>query len=255
MNSTVGQKIKNFRKRAGKSQFELELDIEASPGSISRIESGEVNPTKETLTKIAEVLKLTTQDAGTLYNLDFELKELPRMVNLAKKLNSLELDTILQSAVDDVVFSLGLNGAVILLVEGDYLRTKNITDVWESKAVMKLLKLVNFDLKISLSKPTENVIVKCVKDQKTYQRDSLRDFTVDVISARISDMSERITIHKSGLVIPLVHDKKSIGAIFFSKSDTGDFEKEISTLEAVAEYITQSIVNAQKFQELKSLKN
>lgn len=46
MDNTVGEKIRRFRKRAGVSQFELELRINASPGSISRIESGQVNVLK-----------------------------------------------------------------------------------------------------------------------------------------------------------------------------------------------------------------
>lgn len=55
----LGQKIKFFRKRAKISQFELEGKIGASAGSLSRIESGEVNPTKETLEKIKKALNLT----------------------------------------------------------------------------------------------------------------------------------------------------------------------------------------------------
>lgn len=59
-NITLGQRIKYFRKRAGISQLELETLIGTSSGSLSRIENGEVNPTKETLSKIAEVLRLTS---------------------------------------------------------------------------------------------------------------------------------------------------------------------------------------------------
>jgi len=41
------------------SQLELELQINASEGMISRIETGKVNPTKETVLKITEVLHLS----------------------------------------------------------------------------------------------------------------------------------------------------------------------------------------------------
>jgi len=57
-NDVLGRRIKYFRKRAQISQFDLENEIGASAGVISRIESGKVNPTKETVREIAEYLKL-----------------------------------------------------------------------------------------------------------------------------------------------------------------------------------------------------
>lgn len=72
MESKVGQRLRYFRRKADISQMQLELQIEASPGSISRIESGEVNPTKETIAKIAKVLNLSDREvdyiAGPLAN-------------------------------------------------------------------------------------------------------------------------------------------------------------------------------------------
>jgi transcriptional regulator with XRE-family HTH domain len=54
----IGNRIQYFRKRSGLSQFELEMEIDASPGSLSRIEHGITNPSKETIHKIAKVLGL-----------------------------------------------------------------------------------------------------------------------------------------------------------------------------------------------------
>lgn len=64
--STLGNRIKFFRKRAKISQFELEGKIGASAGSLSRIESGEVNPTKETLEKIVFALNLNSREENYL---------------------------------------------------------------------------------------------------------------------------------------------------------------------------------------------
>lgn len=69
-NLTLGEKIKSYRKRAGYSQLQLETEIDASQGSISRIESGKVNPTKETLAAIANELRISTEERLSLYNLD-----------------------------------------------------------------------------------------------------------------------------------------------------------------------------------------
>src|SRR5260221_6195037 len=63
----LGNKIRYFRKRAGLSQMQLELEINAAAGMISRIESGEVNPLKETLIKIAATLNLSDRERDYLY--------------------------------------------------------------------------------------------------------------------------------------------------------------------------------------------
>lgn len=58
LNITLGKKLRFFRTRAGVSQQEIENEIGLSSGTLSRIENGETNPTKETLFKIIKLLKL-----------------------------------------------------------------------------------------------------------------------------------------------------------------------------------------------------
>lgn len=69
---TLGQRIKTYRTSAGLSQLDLELEIDASPGSLSRIESGNTNPTKETLIKISQVLKLPPDKVTLLFGIGEE---------------------------------------------------------------------------------------------------------------------------------------------------------------------------------------
>jgi transcriptional regulator with XRE-family HTH domain len=68
-NLTVGQKIKYFRQRAGLSQHEFETLLDASPGSVSRIENDQTNPTKETLKRIATELELSDPEKLDLFEL------------------------------------------------------------------------------------------------------------------------------------------------------------------------------------------
>ena len=73
---TLGEKIRMFRKRAGISQSNLELEIDASFGSLSRIENDQTNPTKETLMKIAKVLNLREDEISYLFQIrDPEISE------------------------------------------------------------------------------------------------------------------------------------------------------------------------------------
>lgn len=62
----LGRRIRFFRNRAGISQFDLEIALDASAGMISRIESGKVNPTKETITKIAGELSINSRELDYL---------------------------------------------------------------------------------------------------------------------------------------------------------------------------------------------
>ena len=65
----LGQRVKNFREAKGLTQQELELEIGAACGHISRIESGKINPTKETLFRISEALRLTQKEKDVLFGL------------------------------------------------------------------------------------------------------------------------------------------------------------------------------------------
>lgn len=58
--NTIGNKIRVFRKLNGMSQLDLELAINTSTGTISRIENNETNPSKETILRISKVLKINS---------------------------------------------------------------------------------------------------------------------------------------------------------------------------------------------------
>lgn len=73
---TLGEKIKFYRKRVALSQLDVEVSTNMSIGSLSRIESNEINPTKETVFKIADYLKLNQKDLSNLLGInDFDVSE------------------------------------------------------------------------------------------------------------------------------------------------------------------------------------
>lgn len=65
-NLTLGRRLKFFRERAHISQFDLEGQMNAASGMISRIESGKVNPSKESVLAIANILKLNNKEIDYL---------------------------------------------------------------------------------------------------------------------------------------------------------------------------------------------
>lgn len=86
---SLGEKIKFFRTRLKVSQFSLEIIIGASAGSICRIESGKVNPTKETLFEIAKALNLNQEEITYLFGISETFQE--------NKQNLLQTRNLIQS--------------------------------------------------------------------------------------------------------------------------------------------------------------
>lgn len=62
----IGIRIRFFRERANISQLKLETEAGMSPGALSKIENGFVNPTKETLLDISEILDLSIYEQAYL---------------------------------------------------------------------------------------------------------------------------------------------------------------------------------------------
>jgi transcriptional regulator with XRE-family HTH domain len=69
MATPIGEKLKSFRTRAGLSQLDVEVACDMSSGMLSRIEKGLVNPTKETIRGLAQVLKLSQNELADLFDI------------------------------------------------------------------------------------------------------------------------------------------------------------------------------------------
>lgn len=65
-----GDKIRELRSKKGISQLDLEIKAGFCPGVVSRIETGKVNPSKETLAKIAVALGLSITECAKLFGLN-----------------------------------------------------------------------------------------------------------------------------------------------------------------------------------------
>lgn len=246
----LGQKIRNFRIKAGLSQFELENQIGASPGSLSRIENGQVNPTKETLQKVIEVLDLRISEAATLFNLN--LQQFPKIIRLAKNISSsLNVEKLLDVAVNEIMLELRLSGVAIFLIKDNYLYAVAIDDAPPGRqSLLKLLGLTRFSLKISLNEPTDNICVKCVKESKAYFSNDAYDFTKDVLNKQLTNYIARMSNFNSGIVLPMNMNEKVIGAVMYMKSEKENFENERGILEAFTEYLAVAISNAKRFEQL-----
>jgi transcriptional regulator with XRE-family HTH domain len=64
--NNIGRRIRYFRELKNITQVDLESEMDAASGFVSRIESNKVNPTKETLLKISQLLNLNSSEQSYL---------------------------------------------------------------------------------------------------------------------------------------------------------------------------------------------
>jgi GAF domain-containing protein len=251
-NNIIGDQIKKYRKRAKKSQLDLELAIGCSQGSISRIENGEVNPSKETLVHIIDVLNLKSFEAAPLLGLNIE--NIVDLVTISAKLNeSLNLDETFQHSVDKVCEELNLVAGSIALVVGNRLYAQTLTQNLITKIILKVIPIPIKSVSVSLEIDKTNLMVKSIHTKQIYISSRVSDFTVPALSLQVSNLMQKVSGIKSSIALPLIFDSQAIGVISFGKSyEDNSFTNELPVLKAFAEHIAVAIHNAQKYETLKS---
>jgi transcriptional regulator with XRE-family HTH domain len=248
-NINIGDTIKQFRKRKGLSQLDLEMKIDSAQGTISRIENGQVNPSKETLLRIIEALDLRGYDAATLFGIN--INDFVHIIDISKKLNdTLDLDDVLQKAVNDICYELDLIGSSLLLVEGNKLYSKTVTQSGLVKLGLKIIGKPLKTLSASLVKDTNNLLIKSVNNRQFYIGYKMTDFLIPQVSVRICHLLEKISGFKVGVVFPLIISGNVLGCIFFGTNKSLDINRELPVLKAFTDHIAVAIHNAQKYEDL-----
>lgn len=244
MDREVGNKIKNYRQKLKLSQMDLELNMGAANGSISRIENGIVKPTKETLSKISKALKLKPSEVADLLGLKiFSPEELIVAINTFSK--CLDLETTLQTAVD-IMFELypNYNGGVVFLVDDSrkYVGSKTVSRMPKVDAVHRLLPKKILEYYIPIENKYGNLIAKSVKNIENYQSFDIADFSKGEIDDSITRTIGAILGFKSGIAIPMKFEGEVIGSVLYTKSLAELFsDDEQKILELLNEQLAISI--------------
>lgn len=228
-NLSLGQKIRYYRKQADLAQIDLEIRIDAAPGSISRIEHDKVKPKKETLSKIAKVLHLSANEITNL--LGFEVltyESIVQAINTISK--SLDIDTTLQVSVD-VMFGLlpNYNGGVIFLIDEevpDRVFSKTVSNMPNMPQALSLLSKKVSQLNVSLIHHQNNLMVKTINLNKNFQSFDLYDFTSGAINKTISQKISQILNFQSGISLPIRYSNEIIGSAFYTKKIKEYFDQE-----------------------------
>ena len=249
---TIGQKIKQFRKRVGLSQFELELEIGDSSGSISRIENGKTNPTKETIIDIAYALKLSTFENASLFGID--LSDINRLFEETTEiLSTHNLMEVLDRTVNNLVLKMGYLASMILLADGDKVRFSALTMSNIAKKTMGCLDKPLDSLCLSLSRDASNLTVRAIKENKPYFTHHTHEYVVPAVIKQTADKIQKATGDKSNIIYPLsVNSGDPFGAIVYVKKYEDDFHDERETIGVITKQIAVAIQNAKKFEALSS---
>lgn len=246
---TLGKKIKMYRKRNGISQLTLEFEIGASSGHISRIENGQINPSKEIIVDIAYVLKLKTNEIASLFGLEI-IDNNSIFKETTNILLTDNLSEILNRTVNDLIFRLGYLASCVWLVDGDTIHFSALT---QSNIAMKGLQYLDKPVEqicLSLSKNTDNLTVRAIMENKVFITDHTYEYTVPAVSREVADKVQEATGDRSNIVFPLSTDGAPFGAIVYVKKYESDFRHEKETLGIVSKHVAIAIRNARKFEAL-----
>lgn len=242
-NLTLGEKIKYYRQRSSKSQLELELETGLSTGTISRIEKGVINPTKETLSRIAEVLKLKPSEVA--YLLDLHIFSIYELIEAIEKIsNAITSEATLQTAVD-IMYDLypNYNGGFILLPDAtnSFLSVKTVSKIPNIDFLEPIINKSIPDVKLLLYH--RNICVKSYTQNMIFQSFNMVDFTRDTLPDAVSNTLGIVLKFGSGVMMPLKYRGKVIGSIAFTKRVKQIFNiEEIKMLELLNEKIAEILM-------------
>ncbi len=249
---TIGEKIKQFRKRAGMSQLELESLSGASTGSISRIETNQINPTKETILSISKALQLISEETASLFGLDF-ISSLT-IIDIVNKVNEhLDIEKIMQVAVNEIGVKLNYRNVSIFLIIGENLYGRYMNENENSTNSIRLIGKPFNELFVPL-KASTSLFVRCVKEKKVFQSNRLNDFGMNAVEESTGDYIQKATKINYSIAVPLVTNDECIGCIFFAKEEALSYNEELPLIEGLAKNIARQMYNSIVLKSRKKIK-
>jgi transcriptional regulator with XRE-family HTH domain len=247
---SVGQKIKKYRARKGISQFKLETEIGASPGSISRIESGRINPTKETLLSVSNSLGLDDHQIADLFQVPFSTTE--KTLKIVNEISeSLDIEEIMQTAVNSIANQLQyITVCIFLLGEDRVLHAKYLNENSKTRLIIRAIGKSFNKLYVSEKLNKENLILKSALNKNIYEDDDLINFAKGAVPDSVTKYIQKISEVKRAIAIPLLlPNERSLGSVYFAKKEEKDYSKEIPILKSLASQIAININKARLVEE------
>jgi len=231
----LGQKIRKYRLRSGKSQFQLELEMGIYAGSISRSENNLVNSTKETLLKLINILNISTLKSSTLFDLDIK-SEFERYTKIAQKLNSQNILTkTLNFITADLIHYIDGNYAVIFMLnqESSELKVRCLNvhpsiTILCSTFIGYPLDIVKFNLKNESH--LKNFCVRSFIEDNMIETKDVYDASYPLLIRELLSIAQKLANINLIIALPLKYNNKSIGVlgVVINRSEISDVDKSVS---------------------------
>lgn len=213
----LGQKIRNYREAAGMSQLELELEIGASPGSLSRIESGKVNPTKETIIMISQKLNLNSFQVAQLFDIrvlgDLLSSKHENEAGIQYLIREYLFDNVIQYLLTEFQVKLGFLGCSLAVVDLDkeFLSVKYFS---LNKIKDYLLKLIPEEMvysKVRLDRSFDRTeTLEVVQRKEVSIGGKLSDYISPPVPVSVASTLQTVFKIKSVLAVPLISKEKEV---------------------------------------------
>jgi transcriptional regulator with XRE-family HTH domain len=250
--NNIGNKIRIFRKRAGMSQLDLEVAIDASNGMISRIETGDVNPTKETIFKIAEALKLNGIETAELFGIK-TISIQPTAETLNE--NHPDLSKILELTTSSWVKLLGVNYATVWLwdAESQQLRLESVTAPKTALTLATTAMGKNYQgliLSNSNKDQVESDYLKCLGREKILISNDFSTIAHSFINKDLARIIQKVLNMNLTITIPLIFEEKKLGVLglIWQKETLSDQDRMM--VDTFAQQISVTIYNALKLTKM-----
>lgn len=237
----AGILIKKFRIRAGLSQFDLECKINAAFGSISRIENGKVDPSKETINRIVHELKLSTHEAGLLYALDInQYRSLISSINRIHAQSNL-LDTV-QVAANEMFNIVNLQGSAIFILEGEELVLKVLSQDWYTKKVLDIVSVHISNIRYRLDSDIDNGILQAARIKKLVMLDTLFECITPMLGKKTCDFIQRLIKFKGVGIVPILGENNElVGVMPFSYGAEDAIEEKLPIIMGFGDAVAVAI--------------
>ncbi len=209
--------LKKYRLNKGVSQLDLELAINASTGTISRIENGRINPTKETLFKIAEFLELDFFETSKLLGIETNLNSSIFKKSLEPYLESLSAifgNTV--SPITEFSYSEGENNFIEKCTQTLYKSSKEVKfigshDLFRKYYPEKIDKELYIKPRIKNHLPAK--IIACATDH-TIHAENPGDNLREVKQIKNFNVNLMANINDTSVLIMCINNSPSILEIF-----------------------------------------
>jgi transcriptional regulator with XRE-family HTH domain len=235
--SQLGAKLRRFRERNSISQLQLENDIGLATGSLTKIESGKVQPNHQTLTRLIKGLDLLPYEAMMLndFSLPFLTDLLNQVVALSLIDNEIELG---QEVVNYIPKATRLLGASFNVVQETKLRNTAFTQSWYTEMLLNVLPIPYTEFTLDLERDCEqSLLVRSVVENQEYQSRLLSDFTSPSFSKNIAGLLQKTSNVRSLISIPMNINHTPLGAILYVQDNKDQFDENIPFLRLYTQVI------------------